>query len=151
MVLSVVAVGCRPTTSDSEDGDASPTAFPLDVPAALALDLRFVPAGDAIDYSSSPDGCDQTVIRGWVRDINGQGVAGLLVHVWAEDGSWEALLPTDAEGAYSVAASQGLSEQTFLIQLIDGAGTTLLSDVIVAPAIPHCDLNMMTVNLVTTR
>jgi hypothetical protein len=121
------------------------------VPATLALDLRFVLEGDAIDYSPSPAGCDQTTIRGRVRDVNGEGIAGLLVHVWAEDGNWEALLPTGTGGTYEVVVGQGLSEQTFMIQLMDGAGTTLLSDVIVAPAIPNCDLNMMTVNLTAVR
>ncbi len=150
-LLSGMVAACRPIRGNRNDENTPPASLPFNASATLALDLRFAPERDAVEYGPSPAGCDRTVIRGSVRDVNGEGAAGLLVHVWAEDQSWETFLPTDAEGAYETAVSQGLSGQTFLIQLIDGAGTTLLSDVVAAPAIPHCDLNMMTVNLVAVR
>lgn len=153
MLITGVAAGCRQASSGDPATRVNETLLSPspDSPLTLSLDLRFQLENQAVDYKRHPDGCDHTVIWGTVRDAGGHGLPGIVVQVWAEDGSWAETLITDAEGAYQVTVAEGVSEKVFLLQLRDQAGTTLLSDVTVAPAIPRCELNLMIVNFVATH
>ncbi len=145
LLLSGVAVGCRRLGAD---GQATPT-LPWNTLAptmTLVPALRFELEHQAIAYGPHPGGCDRTTIRGRVYDANGMALPGVAVRVWLQDESWAQSLTTDAQGSYEVDVAQGTSEAVFLLQLVDQANSALLSDVIVAQAIPSCDLNLMTVN-----
>jgi hypothetical protein len=152
-LLSYAAAGCR-GASLVPDAEATPSAVPptLRPPGGsamptVALDVRFVLHNDAVSYGPPPDEC-QTVIAGQVLGADGRGVLGVQVHVWTEDGSSTALIATNDQGAYQVVLAEEASDLTYLIQLMNESGMVLWSDVIVAQAIPSCDLSMMTVNFV---
>lgn len=144
VVLSGAAVGCQrivPTVP----GETSTS------PATLVLDLRYVLENAAVAYSPHPRGCDITSIRGSVRSVDGSPVAGIAVRVWPDDISRTITLITAADGYYSCDVAPSTTSDAFHIQLVDPAGTTLYSDVVVAQAAASCSLNLMTVNFVATK
>ena len=147
LVLSGVVAGCRHLVP--EESTPSPiTPIPPVPTVTLTVALRFSPDNDAVDYSPNPAGCDRTTIQGTVRDANGRGVSQIILRVWAQDDSWSGAVMTGEDGFYRVDLADGLTEKIYRLQLVDQSGTTLLSDVVIAPAIPSCDLNLMTVNFV---
>ena len=151
LLISGIAAGCSRAIPDEPEIDANegpPT--PPDTSTTLALDLRFHLERDAAEYRTHPDGCDRTTIWGTVRDANGNALSGIVVQVWPEDESWIETMVTDAEGAYKIDVAEEVSDATYLVQLRDQAGTTLLSDVTVVQAIPRCELNLMIVNFVAS-
>lgn len=145
LVWSGAAVGCR-RIAPAAPGD-TPTALPV----TMTLDLRYVLENAAVEYGPHPRGCDITSIRGSVRAIDGSPVAGMAVRVWADDVSQPITLVTAADGYYSCDVASSTSSDAFHVQLIDQAGTTLYSDVVVAQAAASCGLNLMTVNFVAIR
>ena len=154
-LLSPLVAGCRSSLLGSgEEPTPSlepPTLRPpggTSIPT-VTLDLRYALENDAVDYGPS-EGC-QTVIAGRVTGPDGQGVPDVWVRVWTEDESGAALAVTDGVGGYQVIVAPSASEITYLIQLMNESGLTLWSDVVVAQAIPVCDLSQMTVNFVAAR
>jgi hypothetical protein len=146
MLISGAVAGCRFVGSVP----SSPGSAPLPV-GTLTLDLRYRLENDSIDYSPHAAGCDRTTIRGTVRDAGGNPASGLMVRVWADDPMQATALFTDGGGAYTLDVADALSSAVYHLQLFDAAGLTLLSDVIVAEAIPDCNLNVMTVNFVASE
>jgi hypothetical protein len=148
LLLSGAAVGCRRVVPRA-DSTATPVAITATPPpVTLALDLRFELQNQAIDYAPHPEGCDRTTILGAVRDAGGGGLAGVTVHVWAEDGSVETMLTTAGDGTFSLDVADGLSETNYYLQLVDPSGVVLLSDVVIAQALPSCDLNLIQLTFV---
>jgi hypothetical protein len=147
LLLSGAAVGCRRVVPRA-DSTATPVAITATPPVTLALDLRFELQNQAIDYAPHPEGCDRTTILGAVRDADGGGLAGVTVHVWAEDGSVETMLTTAGDGTFSLDVADGLSETNYYLQLVDPSGAVLLSDVVIAQALPSCDLNLIQLTFV---
>ncbi|MBN1312046.1 MAG: hypothetical protein JXB30_11565 [Anaerolineae bacterium] len=146
LILSGAVAGCRRLTPNTPS--APPTASPG---STLALDLLYALENAAVDYSPHPRGCDVTSIRGSVLDADGSPVAGVLVHVWADDVNQAIRLSTDAGGYYSCDVASSTNNDTYHVQLTDQTATTLFSDVIVVQAVASCDLNLMTVNFVATQ
>lgn len=147
LLLSGTMVGCRSLLAGQSTATA-PSSPTLVVPPTVILDLRYVLENQAVDYSKHPTGCDQTTIKGTIRDESGMGVKDIVLRIWAEDGSWSQVVISDANGNYAVDVINGTSELTYLIQLYDIQATTILSDAVIVQAIPSCDLNLMTVNFV---
>lgn len=150
VLLSGAAVGCRRVPADPPPS-ATPTALIITAtpPVTLDVQLRFVLENEAINYHPNPGGCEKTTIQGTVRDASGTPLVGLTIHVWMEGDPQQALiLTTGVDGLFSVDIEQALSDKTYDLQLVADAGATLLSDVIVAQAIPSCDLNLIEVNFV---
>jgi hypothetical protein len=146
MLLAGAAAGCSPRRQER-----TPTEAPLATPAGtlpptVALAVQFVLENEAVDYAANPAGCDRTTVHGAVRDASGAGVAGLTLRIWASDPTAASTLQTDVQGEYTLDVAQALTEQEYHLQLTDAAGTTLFSDVIVAQAVPSCELNLMIVN-----
>jgi hypothetical protein len=147
LFLSGTMVGCRSLIA-GQATPTSPSPPTLDVPPTVILDLRYVLENQAVDYGKHPEGCDRTTIKGRIRDEQGNGVPDIVLRIWSEDGSWSQVVISDANGSYAVDVASGTSELTYLVQLYDIHGTTILSDAVVIQAIPDCGLNLMTVNFV---
>lgn len=147
LLLSGTVAGCRGLLARQPTA-TSPSPPTLDMPPTVILDLRYVLENQAVDYSKHPSGCNQTTIKGRISDELGNGIQDIVLRIWAEDGSWSQVLISDANGNYAVDVTDGTSELTYLIQLYDIHGTTILSDAVVVQAIPACELNLMTVNFV---
>jgi len=133
-----------------EDPTASPTAEPPGASPAptVALDLRFAPRNEAVDYSAWPGGCGETFLVGRVIDPDGAGIPGLRIRVWDTESGAATIVTTDADGAYQIYLAQGLTDAILNVQLLDANGLTVLSDVVHAPALPDCGLNQMTITFV---
>jgi hypothetical protein len=82
-------------------------------------------------------------------DADGAGLAGVTIRWWADDPGAAQVILTDALGSYRVVVDSALSDATYHLQIVEPATGSLLSDVIVARAIPSCDLNVMAVNFVS--
>jgi hypothetical protein len=110
--------------------------------------LEYVLQGDAVEYVTDPDGCVGSTLAGRVVGPDGRGVEGLRVRVWADGDSNVQLARTDADGFYFVRLSDELDDRTYRLLLTDDSGSTVLSEVVVAPAIPDCALNRMVADFV---
>ncbi|NDJ51972.1 MAG: hypothetical protein GYB68_02670 [Chloroflexi bacterium] len=148
-LLTGALVGCQAVGVVPGVPAANPTSS-LPVAATRTVEIRYQLVGDAVAYSANPNGCDRTTIQGTVRDLAGNGVGSLTVHVWADDGSWDNALLTDGGGFYSVDVMDNVSTLTYKVQLVDSSGAILYSDVVVAQAIPDCNLNLMTLDFVAS-
>ena len=172
LLLSGAAAGCQrtrttptePSTTPTLDAPSpttaahptpeGPTTSPTDEPPGaspaptVALDLRFAPRNEAVDYSAWPGGCGETYLIGCVIDPDGVGIPGLRVRVWDTESGAATIVTTDADGAYQVYLAQGLTDAILNVQLLDANGLTVLSDVVHAPALPDCGLNQMTITFV---
>lgn len=138
--------GCRGLAQD-----AGPTALATPagtLPPTVAFSGRFVLQNEAVGYAPNPSGCNRTTLQGVVQDAFGAPVPGAVIRVWAGDPASASILQTDAQGVYSLDVADNLTETAYSLQLVDPSGAILLSDVIIAQAIPSCDLNLLTVNFV---
>ena len=117
----------------------------------LALDLRFVLENESVSYGTRLLDCSATTIEGTVRNVTGDPLAGMTIRLWSSDPAQAVALVTDENGWYSAQAATGVVNTTFYLQIVDAAGTTLLSDVAAVQAIPDCSHNVMTVNFTATR
>jgi len=102
-----------------------------------------------VSYSADPAGCDRTTIEGRVIDANGTALAGVTIRWWSDDPAGAQVLLTDALGGYKIVVADSLTDATYHLQVVEPATGSSLSDVIVARAIPGCDLNLMTVDFVS--
>lgn len=149
-LLSGAVVGCSPAVTAGSSPPVSSASL-TQPPAALTLDIRFKVLNDSINYMPHPRGCDQTTIRGSVQAADGAPQAGLMVRIWESEPAAAISLITDDGGNYAVDVAQGLSGALYHVQLMSSAGDTILSDVIVAQAIPDCAHNFMAINFVAIR
>jgi hypothetical protein len=144
LILAGGVVGCgKLATSEAPPGTPAPK-----LPATVSLDTRFTLENEAVGYGPNPAGCDRTTIRGVVKDSSGSVQPSLVIRLWAANPAAASTLPIDAQGQYTVDVAKVLSGETYHLQLVDATGSVLLSDVIVAQAIPDCTLNLLTVNFV---
>ncbi len=142
---------CQRTPGEAPLATVAPTLSPTlaaTLPAPAAIDPRYVLDHDAVGYGPHPAGCDRIGIRGTVRDVDGTPQAGLIIRLWSRDPGTASALQTDGDGRYSVDIIGSPTEATYHLQLSSSSGEILLSDVIVAQAIPSCDLNLMTVDFI---
>jgi hypothetical protein len=139
-VISGLAAGCTSqvvtTTPVVTPGTATYGSFRLE--------------NDTVQYGAHPRGCDVTTIRGKVTGADGQPIDGLHIKLWLDDPAQATTLATADGGLYALDVAQGLVRQTFHLQLLDAAGQTTLSEVIVAEAVPDCNLNNLTLNFIET-
>ena len=146
IALSGLVAGCRSLARGSD----SPTlpAFTLapTLPPTLTLDIRFALENDAAEYAPNPAGCDRVSMQGRV-----QGGGDWVIRLWSSDPAQVSAVQTDSQGGYAVDVATQLTDATYHLQLFDPASSTLASEIIVVQAIPSCDLNLMTVNFVSTR
>jgi hypothetical protein len=138
-------IGCRRLLS----GESAATATSAVSPATLSPRSWFVLQNDAVSYSADQESCGRTTIQGMALDADGAGLAGVTIRWWADDPGAAQVILTDALGSYRVVVDSALSDATYHLQIVEPATGSLLSDVIVAQAIPSCDLNVMAVNFVS--
>lgn len=140
----------RVNVSADGAGTLSPTAIPtVQLTQTPIIDTRFILENQAIDYSTDPNGCDQTTLRGTVKSGAGIGISGVFVTIRTNDGSGEDTRITDANGFFEVQLADTLTDLTYLLYLSDQAGGTLYSEVIVVRAIPDCKFNLMTATFIS--
>jgi hypothetical protein len=133
--------GCGPLLTRQET--PTPTLLPV---ATMALNIRYELENQAIDYGRHPAGCSVTGIEG--RIGTSEIPQNVKVHVWDTNGPTDLLLALDATGSYGADVAADLTDGEFNVQVIDTAANSLISDIIIAQAIPQCGLNMMSVNFV---
>lgn len=114
----------------------------------VALELGFVLANDAVNYAPNPAGCDRTVIRGALQDSAGNGVPDIFVRIRRDGSNIPTAVSTNTSGEYLAEVADELSDHTYRVQLTDETGARILSDPIIAQAIPDCNRNMMELNFV---
>lgn len=148
-LISGAVVGCGRT--GRQQAVTTPAPAPPLPTGTLALDLRFALENESVSYAARPLDCSATIIEGTVRDVSGSPQAGITIRMWSVDPAQAVAFVTDADGWYSVIAAAGVVNTTFYLQIVDAAGTTLLSDVVAVQAIPDCTHNVMTVNFTATR
>jgi protocatechuate 3,4-dioxygenase beta subunit len=146
------ALPTRPSSTTLPQSTTTPTEEPPGASAVpvVALDTRFAPQNEAVDYGPWPEGCDGTYLVGRVLDADGVGVPGLRIRIWDVASGAATVVSTDADGAYQVHIAEGLTDAVLNVQLLDANGMTVLSDVVHAPALPDCGLNQMTITFVPT-
>lgn len=147
IMVSGVLAGCQRVLTGSPDAPPPVTVKPA---PTRTVDLRFELENQAISYEPHPAGCDRTTIQGSVQDAAGSPLPGITLHIWAEDDQLVQALTTDADGAFSIDVAGELSEETYHIQIVEQDGAVILSDVIIAQAIPSCDLNLIVVNFIAS-
>jgi hypothetical protein len=147
LLMSGAAAGCRRIVPD-EQPVPTPAVITATPPATLTFDLRFELENQAIDYGPHPEGCDRTTIQGGVYDTTGAGLPGITLHVWSDDTDQTSALTTGDDGMFLIDVADGLSEMTYYLQVVEQGGGVLLSDVVIAQALPSCDLNLIQVNFV---
>jgi hypothetical protein len=133
-------------TGCASQGIATPVATP-----GTTLYGSFHLENDSVQYGAHPRGCDITTIRGQVIGADGQPIDGLQIKLWLDDPGQATIIPTAEDGFYAQDVTQGLVRQTFHLQLFDPASQSTLSEVIVAEAVPDCNLNNMTINFMETK
>ena len=144
LLLAGGVAGCgKLVQSKAPPGTPAPT-----LPPTISLDARFILENDAVGYVPNPAGCNRTTISGVVKDASGAALPGVTIRLWVADPVAASTLTTDAQGQYTVDVATSLTSEAYHLQLVDASGSVLLSDVIVAQAIPNCDLNLLTVNFI---
>jgi len=136
---------------DSQPVAPQPTRTPRPEPTRItdvAYVVGFLLVNDAVNYGRSPDGCDSTIIRGSLQDDSGNGVPDIFVRINREGSNIPIAVSTNSNGAYSVDVDDDLSDGKFRVQLTDETGARILSEPVIAQAIPDCDFNLMELNFI---
>lgn len=146
-----LAVPVENTSIEQEPAQPQATKTPEPTPTRItevALELGFVLANDAVDYSPSADGCDRTQISGVLQDHAGNGVPDIFVRIRRDGSNIPIAVSTDRNGNYIADVAEELSDHTYRVQLTDETGARILSDPIIAQAIPDCNRNQMVLNFI---
>ena len=148
---SRTATATRTRTQPASATPSGPTAVPTRTLSPLPFTLQPGSPTYIPNYANAA-GCNWMGIAGQAFDLSGRPIIGLIVRVFFQGGTIDALTGTNksyGEGGYEVYLNDHVEATTgaYSIQLLN-ASTSPLSDIFAISTLADCNRNLIVVNFV---
>lgn len=144
---SITAINTA-TSIPPTDDSVLPTLTPKPSPATPIRELitieRFELLDQAVNYSGSSNGCEQTILRGFVNGAT----RNTFIRVRPQNGGVPRLGTINGNGSFTLVIEESLIAQRYIVQLTNETGSELYSAPVIVEAIPDCNHNLIEVKFI---